>query len=337
MKISNSEEKFKPTVEWMAKKYDEINAWLFNGKLGSCNFEIYSSGYNSLGHFRLGNSYLKMKKDNRRIFTNTSMYGISYAYVNRDDFDRICKPIIGLNGNYKGTEKAWVSTLIHEMCHYYTYMHGYVPKQAHGPEFRQIAEAVAVRSNGMFTIQRLAQAEEMKDYELDSDIAAKAAKRKANQIRLLNAVFGFMPDGSVKLLTSTHLKVLQQAVKYFEQAADKVVVSKDPELINILYAKGYRTNVRTLSFYNFDEKDITNSLEKNYNVTVIDKKSNDMDTVNTNTTSPVKINEEDIRHMVREALLQVIKGEDGVPDDGNSISITPDMDLGKGTPMDYAK
>ena len=62
-----------------------------------------------------------------------------------------------------------------------------------------------------------------------------------------------------------------------------------------------------------------------------------MDTVNTNTTSPVKINEEDIRHMVREALLQVIKGEDGVSDDGNSISITPDMDLGKGTPMDYAK
>ena len=337
MKISNSEEKFKPTVEWMAKKYEEINAWLFNGALGSCNFEIYSSGYNTLGHFRLGNSYLKMKKDNRRIFTNTSMYGISYAYVNRDDFDRICKPIIGLNGNYKGTEKAWVSTLIHEMCHYYTYMYGYVPKQAHGPEFRQIAEAVAERSNGMFTIQRLVQAEEMKDYELDSDIAAKAAKRKANQMRLLNAVFGFMPDGSVKLLTSTHLKVLQQAVKYLEQAADKVIVSKDPELINILYAKRYRTNVRTLSFYNFDEKDIINSLEKNYNVTVIDKKSNDMDTVNTNTTSPVKINEEDIRHMVREALLQVIKGEDGVSDDGNSISITPDMDLGKGTPMDYAK
>ena len=337
MKISNSEEKFKPTVEWMAKKYDEINAWLFHGKLGSCNFEIYTSGYKSLGHFRLGNSYLKMKKDNRRIFTNTSMYGISYTYVNRDDFDRICKPIIGLNGNYKGTEKAWVSTLIHEMCHYYTYMYGYVPKQAHGSEFRQIAEVVAVWSNGMFTIQRLAQAEEMKDYELDSDIAAKVVKRKANQIRLLNAVFGFMPDGSVKLLTSTHLKVLQQAVKYFEQAADKVIVSKDPELINILYAKGYRTNVRTLSFYNFDEKDITNSLEKNYNVTVIDKKSNDMDTVNTNTTSPVKINEEDIRHMVREALLQVIKGEDGVSDDGNSISITPDMDLGSGTPMDYAK
>ena len=92
MKISNSEEKFKPTVEWMAKKYDEINAWLFYGELGSCNFEIYTSGYKSLGHFRLGNRYLKMKKDNGRIFVNTSMYGISYAYVNRNDFDRICKP-----------------------------------------------------------------------------------------------------------------------------------------------------------------------------------------------------------------------------------------------------
>lgn len=336
MEISNSEEKFKPTVEWMAQKYNEINAWLFYGKLGSCDFEIYTSGYKTLGHFRLGNRYLKMKKDSHRIYVNTSMYGVSYTYVNNTDFDKICKPIIGLNGNYKGTEKALVSTLVHEMCHYYTYMDGYVPKQAHGTEFRHIAKIVAIRSGGMFSVQRLAQAEEMKDYQLDSDIAAKAAKRKANQIRLLNAVFGFMPDGSVKLLTSTHLKVLQQAVKYFEQAADKVIVSKDPDLINILYAKGYQTNVRTLSFYNFDEKDIANSLEKNYNVTVIDRKSNDMDTVNTNTTSPVKINEEDIRHMVREALLQTIKGEDEASDDGNSINITPDMDLGRGTPMDYA-
>ena len=55
MEISNSDEKFTPTVDWIAEKYFELNEWLFNGKLGNCLFEVYTSGKGmerSLGHFR---------------------------------------------------------------------------------------------------------------------------------------------------------------------------------------------------------------------------------------------------------------------------------------------
>ena len=44
MEISNTDEKFTPTVDWIEEKYIELNEWLFNGKLGNCLFEVYTSG-----------------------------------------------------------------------------------------------------------------------------------------------------------------------------------------------------------------------------------------------------------------------------------------------------
>ena len=32
---------FKPTREWMAAKYAEMNEQLFNGSLGNCSFDIF--------------------------------------------------------------------------------------------------------------------------------------------------------------------------------------------------------------------------------------------------------------------------------------------------------
>lgn len=44
---------FRPTVEWMRQKYDEMNQELFGGSLRECHFDIFIKGKGSEGR-RLG-------------------------------------------------------------------------------------------------------------------------------------------------------------------------------------------------------------------------------------------------------------------------------------------
>ena len=60
-------------------------------------------------------------------------------------------------------------------------MNGRCPGQAHGKEFYAIGNIVSSSSNGRFTIQRLATAEEMKEWELSPEMQAKKDKRIANK------------------------------------------------------------------------------------------------------------------------------------------------------------
>ena len=173
-----SNNKIKPTIEWMSEKYDEMNTKLFNGKLDACDFEIFTSGKGSqgrtLGHFCLCSPGLKIKRNGGRMYKpGTWENNYEDIFINADNFYNICHPKIGLNGNYSATEDGWLNTLIHEMCHYYTYMDGWAPKQAHGWEFRNIAYTVSSRSGGLITITRLASAEKMENFELDAEIQQK--------------------------------------------------------------------------------------------------------------------------------------------------------------------
>ena len=43
------EKTFKPNVQWMAKKYKEMNQKLFYGQLGDCDFGIFTTGKGSEG------------------------------------------------------------------------------------------------------------------------------------------------------------------------------------------------------------------------------------------------------------------------------------------------
>ena len=333
MEISNSEEKIAATIEWMSQKYDELNEWLFNGKLGTCKFEIYKKGYKSLGHFRMGNRYLKANRYTRQMFI-ISQDGASFEYIKYQDFARICQPIIGLNGNYKGTEKALLSTLLHEMCHYYTYMGGHVPAQAHGPEFRHIAELVSFRSNGTFSIQRLANAEEMKDYELESGIADSIAKKKANKVSKLYALVG-IKNSDVLLMTSSNMSMISSMSIYFQKICKKVYLTNDPQIMQFIASKGYYKNIRSQKYYRVTEKSVidflSNSPETKYDCRII-KDSDVMDLKDKKVASTVNLNEYDIRNMVKEVLNKTF----GQYDNDNAISIDPDMDLGQATPFDYS-
>ena len=55
-------QKIHVTVEWMAKKYEEMNQQLFGGALGACRFKVFTTGKGSqggtLGWFKITGKFI---------------------------------------------------------------------------------------------------------------------------------------------------------------------------------------------------------------------------------------------------------------------------------------
>ena len=184
--------------------------------------------------------------------------GASFApiYIDEYNFVRLCKPKIEINGNYSGLEKAFLATLVHEMCHYYTYMRGYCPKQGHGKEFKEIGLRVSSRSDGMFTIQRLASAEDMSNLDLSDEMKAKNEKRLENKKSIITAIFDYRTNGQIHLTMTSNKPLIEMIINSHEtKQTFKVVVSNDKNLINFLFDKGYRKNLRTWRYWFVQGKD----------------------------------------------------------------------------------
>jgi len=246
------------TVEWLKQAYDEMNTQLFRNELGACLLGIFTTGKgangNVLGWFKMTGSNLYYSKSTRKIYTIGS-YLHDKIYVDRKNFVQICKPKIELNGNYQWSEKAALSTLVHEMCHYYCNMFGYRPLQHHGSDFKEIAAIISSRSNGIFTVQRIASAEQMDEMTLNTDIQAKNQKRIENKQSKVELYFVFMKDGQIRLVNSTNDTVLDNIISLAKKANNviKVLYSVDPNLKKLLVNEGYSKTCRTYRFY-----DITN-------------------------------------------------------------------------------
>ena len=244
---------FKPTVEWMAEKYDEMNRMLFKGELGPCDFGIFTSGKGSqggtLGWFKISARGVKIRRMNRRMY-RANMLG-DEIWVNHDNFVELCKPRIELNGNYSGTEYGFLATLVHEMCHYYTYMDGWAPKQGHGHEFKEIGQIVTMRSNGLFTIQRLASAEQMSELELSDEMKEKRARREANKKSSVTALVVYKNNGAAKLTLTTSERLIYTITDTEEDRSDTVRIfrSNDAELIDTLFANHYSKVMRTWRYW----------------------------------------------------------------------------------------
>lgn len=246
---------FKPNPQWMAEKYNEMNQLLFNGALGACDFAIFTSGRGSeggvLGWFKITARNIRVDRYSRRMFANQ---GWNKAYIDKSNFVDLCRPRIELNGNYTGTEHSFLATLVHEMCHYYTYMHGYAPKQGHGREFKEIGYVVSQRSNGMFTIQRLASAEQMTEMELSDEMKAKRAKRLSNKKSSVTAILVFTKKGEVKLTISSNPSLINMISSSEKERGENVVTTNDAEVIEYLFDKGYRKNMRTWRYWSLEGK-----------------------------------------------------------------------------------
>lgn len=246
---------FKPNEEWMANKYNEMNQQLFGGSLGDCDFAIFTSGKGSqggvLGWFKITGSNVRADRYSRRMFVGG--WGTK-VFIDRNNFVRLCRPRIELNGNYTGTEQSFLATLAHEMCHYYTYMNGYCPKQGHGREFKEIGQIVSQRSNGMFTIQRLASAEQMSEMELSDEMKAKREKRLSNRKSSVTAIFVFTKQGQVKLTITSSQNLINMISTSEEERGNNVITTNNADVIDYLFAKGYKKNMRTWRYWSLEGK-----------------------------------------------------------------------------------
>ena len=244
---------------WLEKKYNEFNQAYFGGILNPCYFGMFTTGRGSrgyaLGHFFMNSKSLKYNRDSRRMYVLSS--DGTKTIIDEENFFELCRPTIELNANYKWTEEAAEATLIHEMCHYYTYMYGFVPRQGHGSVFRDIAYKVSARSKGKFSIQRLATAEEMAQVELDPEIKAKNDQRK--QRALDNAVVAliYTESGDVRLVFAANVGVINNIIKgHYTNRIMKVVATSDDSLKHLLIANGYRNISRTYRFWTIQDKPI---------------------------------------------------------------------------------
>ena len=312
MKLSNSDEKFTPTVDWIADKYFELNEWLFNGRLGNCLFEVFTRGEGmetSMGHFRFTGRGVKYSERTGQMYHYTG-YG-EKEKIDADNFALYTKPMIGLNGNYKRTEYMWLNTLVHEMCHYYTYMGGRVPVQAHGIEFRQIASIVGIRSNGIFDIKRLTDAENAG--ELDEKIAARRQKREDNKKSKMTALFIFMRNGEVRLVTTTKQSLIDEIIsRSDERVCKKIVATSDANFIEYLWSLGYNKNRLTYRYWPLENNSVLDELKK-YSTKTLKSYENMLENV--------QLTMEDINFMVESALNKILGKENDM------VDITPDMIL----------
>ena len=270
----HSTEKIKPTTEWMTKWYDIMNKRLFNGELGDCILRPFTTGKGSngrtLGWFKITASNIKVDRSTRRIF-KSDYY--SRQYVDRSSFPSICKPCIELNANYSAPEDSWLNTLVHEMCHYYTYMYGYAPKQGHGPEFREIGAIVSSKSNGLITIQRLASAEEMTHFDLDADIKQKNQERLDRKKSNLNVCVIILDNKQVRLVTTTSMKLVDEIANLHNTKNNTLYFgcSHETGLVELLYSKGYRSSMRTYRYWDISNASWLNILPEYQWIKVIGK------------------------------------------------------------------
>ena len=258
----NNQDKMLATPKWMRKAYNDMNKQLFNGELGDCDFSVFTTGKGSqggtLGWFKITNRNVKVDRYSRRMVVSNG-WG-DRTYIDSSNFVSICRPRIELNGNYTATEEALLGTLVHEMCHYYTYMRGVCPKRGHGSEFYTIGRRVADASNGRFTIQRLATAEEMSNYELNAEMQAKRDNRLASKKAKVNAVFVFTESGKVELTMTSSEAVIDEILqcgkvrKESERKPLKIIRSNDADLIDMLFKNGYKRNMRTYRYWNVENK-----------------------------------------------------------------------------------
>lgn len=321
--MNNSTEKFTPTTDWMAEKYFELNMDLFDGELGNCTFNIFTTGKGSEGHtlgrFRITGRGVKYNRTTRRMYV---VQDWDKVFINYDNFDSLCMPCIELNGNYKRSEQMWLTTLAHEMCHYYTYMFGRVPGKSHGSEFMNIGRIITEKSNGKFTIQRLASSEEMADAELDAKLVAKRKNREDNKKSKLAAVLVLRKRGETQLITTSSNKLIDEIkTKNNRLICDKILISRDPGFIQYLWDQHYKHDMRSYRYWQLQDSTIPNEIKK-YDYDVMVDYTNEVN-------ETIQLTLEDVSNIVENAVKEIIKNNYEGDED-----ITPNMILSNESPLE---
>lgn len=196
-------------------------------------------------------------------------------------------------------------------------MNGLCPKQAHGTEFRRIGSIVSSRSNGLISIERLARAEEMANYELDSDLKDRMVRRAERKAARVNYIFVKYSNSEIRLLNTHSSELIDQIIYLAKKYSEKtgrtdVFVAKltNDKLAKEFYNRGYKKEMRVYRYWEMNIFDQT--MEK-----VLD--SGDYE---------ILFSADSLTESVNEEISEIANDEDSI------IMINPSMPLSEISPLE---
>ena len=223
----------------------------------ACEFSIFTSGKGSeggiLGKFSMTNCNY-FKSDRRRKIVHigevpgeVSFYrnGRFVVDITKNNFVKICKPRISLNGNYSWNEFSMSETLIHEMCHYLVYIRNNfcMPSRSHGSLFMSVASEVTSRTNGVFSVDGVATAETMKNVELDQKFVEKRKRRAENAANTATIALIKRADFGTYMMFIANENITMRFVNLFKAPNENypfVKIIRDPDIAAFLLRNGYK-------------------------------------------------------------------------------------------------
>ena len=183
------------TPAWMKENYIRLNKELFGGTLGPCSFYLFRKGEGSKRGDLYGLFYLEPKWDFDTVSLKFNDGRIGWGVVKLKKNDEVIQwdainrgnifhyyntPCIELSGLHKWTERAALSTLVHEMCHYYVEVVQCIYDKPHGKAFQDAARMVEQNSGGLYSYDRIMTSEEVSGLE-SSDYKIKVDTRTASK------------------------------------------------------------------------------------------------------------------------------------------------------------
>lgn len=231
MTSDSSKEMFFPTVRWMEEKFDLLNGLFFEGKLKRPDFIIFYRGIRK---------------------TAVTKYARGY-------FSCLGKCTIALNGNYKSTEKSWMTTLAHEMCHYYVFIrYGRTPI-AHGKEFKAVCNKVNSMHSSVKLIYKLGI---YASVEQRCESVLVGLKKKNLEYFVIETN---LPSKPIMLITTLHKNIIERCLKRVKALGIYIgsYYIEDETLKERLFEIGYRINIRSVRWYRL-EKGFFETLKRNY-------------------------------------------------------------------------
>lgn len=180
---------FKPTPAWMSNTFNELNRQCFNNELPqTCVLKISKLNKKYLGNFApRANTNLYTTNTGQLIYkekVTVDNHTAEFPFpIDKDWISQNCQPTITLNNIYAMNEKEWTSVLLHEMCHYSTFIKGFMDSSkendGHGILFRRECEEAARRMGNGWSAEFIETSEQLKEV-IDNDAAAAEAARISN-------------------------------------------------------------------------------------------------------------------------------------------------------------
>ena len=163
----------------------------------------------------------------------------------------------------------------------------------------------------------------MSHLDLNDEMKARNEKRLAKKKSNIYAFFDYRSNDDIRLVTTNNEKLMNAICDFtrYNPRSRQVIITNDSTVIDLLFEKGYNKNFRTWRHWQVAGKDWLSILDN------ADKEIKK---------NPKFMNENKVKRNIDEIICETINNfiREKIEDNGDDISITPDMNLGLYSPIE---